>query len=212
MAVIFLLLAIGVGAAIGDAVYESTDPGTVTVLERTTDQFTEGQLVGISAGLGFLLALLLVLAASSTRGRRARRRELREATHDLEDRVAELEREGARLRNDLAQRDQALAEWDAALAQRDQLLAYQDGELARRDELLQRARQARPTNRPPQPVDTTTSDRPRHWREPEDAQATERMPPPRDRPVDPRRDDPTDPFRAGPEGPTRPLRRPGGTS
>ncbi|HEV8652300.1 MAG TPA: hypothetical protein VG276_23645 [Actinomycetes bacterium] len=215
MAVIFLLLAIGVGAAIGDAVYESTDPGTLTILQQTTGRFSQGQLLAIFAGLGFLLALLLLLAGSSTRRRRTRRKELRTARQDMEDRVAELERDNARLHNDLARWDQAVADRDAALAHRDQLLAYKDEELAR---LLHRARQAPAPDRPRPPADTTTAvipDRSQYWHGPEDAQETGSAAARRDRPtrqLDPGRDDPANPRWAGPEGTPRPTRRPGGTT
>jgi len=218
MAVIFLLLAVGVGAAIGAAVYESTDPATLTVFQETTGRFTQGQLLAIFAGLGFLLALLLLLAASSTRRRRARRKELRAARLHMEDRIAELERDNARLHDDLAQFDQAVADRDAALAHRDQLLAYKDEELARRqEELLHRAGRAPVTDRPPPSADTATAvlpDRSRYRGGPEDAQETGSAAPRRDRPtrqLDPGRDDQTDPGWAGPEGTTRPRRRPGGT-
>jgi hypothetical protein len=62
-------------------------------------------LLAIAAALGVALGLLLVASASTTRTRRAHRKR-RTAGHDLTRQVAELERENARLQNELARRDQ----------------------------------------------------------------------------------------------------------
>jgi TolA-binding protein len=210
MAVILFLLAIGVGAAIGVAVYDNNAaPASLTALQQTTDQFTLGQLLAAAAGLGFLLALLLVLAASSTRGRRARRRELRTAAQDMEDRIDELERDRARLRNDLTQLDQAVAERDAAIAHRDHLLTYKDEELVRRQEELLRR-----TGRPPAGAGAAP-ERAQHWNEPYGTYEGGPAAPPQDRPTrqfGPGHDERTGAGWTGPEEPTRPLRRPGGAT
>ena len=58
-------------------------------------------LVLLAAGLSLLLALFLGIAWSSSSARRARRRGLRVARREVEGRVAELERENARLRKEL---------------------------------------------------------------------------------------------------------------
>jgi uncharacterized coiled-coil protein SlyX len=218
MAVILFLLAIGVGAAIGVAVYDNNaEPASLTALQQTTDQFTLGQLLAGAAGLGFLLALLLVLAATSTRGRRARRRELRTAAQDMEDRIDELERDRAQLRNDLTQLDRAVAERDAAIAQRDHLLTYKDEELVRRqEELLRRTRRPPVDQRPPAGAGTgATSERTQYWNEPYGTQDSEPVAPMQDRPTRqfaPGHDERTGAGWAGPEGPTRPVRRPGGAT
>jgi hypothetical protein len=102
MAVLFLLLVVLVGVAIGDAVLENTAAGTVTLFNRSFDQLSSGELLAVFAGLGFLAAVFLFLAFGSSRSRRARRRELRSARRDAESRVEELEHENARLRDELA--------------------------------------------------------------------------------------------------------------
>jgi hypothetical protein len=131
MAVFFLLLAFIVGIVVGDALIENESTGTITLFGQSTDQFTDGQLLLAFAGLGILFAVLLGLSLSSTRRRRARRRERRTAGRELEDRATELERDNARLRTDLTQREEALAGREAELAHRDRQLALKDEELAR---------------------------------------------------------------------------------
>jgi hypothetical protein len=131
MAVIFLLLAVLVGVVLGDALVENESAGAITLFGQSTDRFTDGQLMLGFAGLGVLFALLLVLSVSSTRRRRARRKERRTASRELEYRATELERDNARLRTDLAQREAALAGREAELAHRDRQLALKDEELAR---------------------------------------------------------------------------------
>ena len=77
MAAFFLLLAILGGALVGDLVWENTDTGEVTVLGRTAVDYPQGWLLAAAAALGFVVALLLVASVSSTKARRARRRQLR---------------------------------------------------------------------------------------------------------------------------------------
>ncbi|HYT25475.1 MAG TPA: hypothetical protein VEP73_03200 [Actinomycetota bacterium] len=115
MAVFFLLVAVLAGAAIGDAIYENTGAGTLVIAQQTTDRFTQGELLAIFAGLGFLLALLLLLAVATAPRRRDRRRALRAARRDAEQRITELQRANARLQADVARRDQTLASLDAEL-------------------------------------------------------------------------------------------------
>lgn len=102
MAVLFLLLAVLTGVVIGDAVLENSTASTVTLFNRSFDQLSDGELLAVFAGLGFLLALFLFLAFGSSRSRRTRRRELRSARRDAESRVEELQHENARLHDELA--------------------------------------------------------------------------------------------------------------
>ena len=94
MAILFLLLAVLVGVVIGDAVLENTTASTVTLFDRSFDQLSDGELLAVFAGLGFLLAVFLFLAFGASRSRRTRRRELRSARRDAESRVDELARHG----------------------------------------------------------------------------------------------------------------------
>jgi hypothetical protein len=105
MAVLLLLLAIAGGVLVGDLVLENTADGSVTVLDRSFTGFTEGQLLAVVAGLGFVVGVLLVASVGLRRARRVRRRELRQVERELTDEVAELERENRRLREELARRD-----------------------------------------------------------------------------------------------------------
>jgi hypothetical protein len=108
MAVLLFLLAVAGGVLVGDLVLENTAPGGVTVLDRSFSGFTEGQLLAVVAALGFAVGVLAVASVSLRRGRRVRRRELRQAERDLTDEVAELERENRTLREELAHRDRQL--------------------------------------------------------------------------------------------------------
>jgi hypothetical protein len=82
MAAFFFLLAIIGGALIGDLVWENTTAGEVTVLGRTVTDYPQGWLLAGAAALGFVVALLLVTSMSSTKARRARRRQLRAMKRD----------------------------------------------------------------------------------------------------------------------------------
>jgi cell division protein FtsB len=101
MAVLFLLLAFLILVALAAAGLENTDPSTATLFSRSFDQLSEGQLLVLAAGLGFLVALFLFLAFGASRTRRSRRRELKYRRRDAESRVDELERENASLRQEL---------------------------------------------------------------------------------------------------------------
>src|SRR6266511_2759513 len=63
-------------------------------------------LLAIAAALGVVVGLLLVASAGTTKTRRTHRVRLRTAGRDLNRHVAELERENARLQDELARRDQ----------------------------------------------------------------------------------------------------------
>ena len=101
MAAIFLVLAVVDAALLANVVLANTGASSVSVFDQSITGFTQGQLLLLAAGLGLLLALLLRLAGSSSSARRAKRRQLRAARRQVEGRVAELERENARLRKEL---------------------------------------------------------------------------------------------------------------
>jgi hypothetical protein len=69
----------------------------VTVFGQTVGGYPEGWLLAIAAGLGFAAALLLVASLNSTKGRRARRKQLRGLRQGLEDQVVAPEPDHARL-------------------------------------------------------------------------------------------------------------------
>jgi hypothetical protein len=95
MAAFLFLLAIIGGALVGDLVWENTDVGEVTVLDRTLVSYPQGWLLAGAAALGFVIALLLVASVSSTRGRRDRRRQLRSLKHQPQREAIEPEQEYA---------------------------------------------------------------------------------------------------------------------
>ncbi len=101
MAVFFLLLAVIVGVVIGDAVVANTGASTVQLFDRSITGFTQGQLLVIAAGAGFVFAALLFLSWGSSKNRRLRRRERRAAHRDMEGRIGELQRENEGLRDEV---------------------------------------------------------------------------------------------------------------
>ena len=127
MAVLFLLLAFLVVVVLAAAGLENTDATSATLFDRSFDQLTEGQLLVLAAALGFLVALFLFLAFGASRTRRSRRKELRSRRRDAESRVGELERENARLTQELESvertRADAVAERDRAEAAADRMRA-----------------------------------------------------------------------------------------
>jgi hypothetical protein len=127
MAVLFLLLAFLIVVALAVAGLENGDPTTATVFDRSFGQLTEGQLLVLAAGLGFLVALFLFLAFGASRTRRSRRRELKSRRRDAESRVDELERENARLHQELETTERgrvdAVAERDRAETTADRVRA-----------------------------------------------------------------------------------------
>ena len=104
MAVLLFLLAIAGGVLVGAIILENTAAASVTVLDRSFTGFSQGQLLAVVAGLGFVVGVLVIGSLSLRRARRVRRRELRRAEHDLTADVAELERENRSLRDELARR------------------------------------------------------------------------------------------------------------
>ena len=106
MAVFFFLLAIVGGALVGDLVWENTDVGEVTVLDRTLVSYPQGWLLAGAAALGFVIALLLVASVGSTRGRRDRRRQLRSLKRQPQREAIEPEQEYANWLDESSGRDE----------------------------------------------------------------------------------------------------------
>ena len=101
MAAIFLVLAVVDAALLANVALTNTSASSLSVFDQSITGFTQGQLLLFAAALGLLLALFLRLAWSSSSARRAKRRGLRAARREVEGRVAELERENARLHKEL---------------------------------------------------------------------------------------------------------------
>jgi hypothetical protein len=147
MAALLLLLAIVGGILVGDLVLENTAAGGATLLHHPITGYSEGQLLAVAAALGFIVGLLVVGSVSLRRTRRVRRRQLRTVERDLTAQLAELERENASLREELAHLDPPVRRPGAAATPADLGTAS----TASADE-----RQARvlpmPADRPPEPV------------------------------------------------------------
>jgi uncharacterized protein (DUF58 family) len=101
MAAIFLVLAVVDAALLANVVLANTSAASVTVFDQSITGYSQGELLLLAAGLGLLFALFVGIAWSSSSARRAKRRELRAARREVEGRVAELERENARLHEEL---------------------------------------------------------------------------------------------------------------
>jgi hypothetical protein len=106
MAVFFLLLAIVGGLVVGDLVTENTAASQITVFGHTVSGYSQGWLLALAAALGLLVALLLAASVGSRKARRARRRELRAARRELQERIARLEDENRSLWDKLAEPEQ----------------------------------------------------------------------------------------------------------
>jgi hypothetical protein len=96
-ALVLFVLAVAGGVVVADLVWENPTAGQVTVFGLTVGGYPEGWLLAIAAGLGFVVALLLVASVNSTKGRRARRKQLRGLRRGLEDPVGVPELDHARL-------------------------------------------------------------------------------------------------------------------
>jgi hypothetical protein len=96
-AFVLFVLAVAGGITVADLVGENTTAGQITVFHHTVTGQPEGWLLAIAAGLGFVVALLLVASLSSTKGRRARRKQLGRLRRGLGDRVVAPEPDHARL-------------------------------------------------------------------------------------------------------------------
>jgi TolA-binding protein len=130
MAVLFLVLALLAAVVIGAVGLENTTASSATLLDRSFSQLTDGQLLVLFAGLGFLVALFLFLAVGASRTRRTRRKELKSRRRDAEGRVGELERENDRLRQELTSTREELESVERgrtdAVAERDRAEASAD--------------------------------------------------------------------------------------
>jgi len=130
MAVLFLVLALLAAAVIGAVGLENTTASSATLLDRSFSQLTDGQLLVLFAGLGFLVAVFLFLAVGASRTRRSRRKELKSRRRDAEGRVGELERENDRLRQELTSTREELESVERgrtdAVAERDRAEATAD--------------------------------------------------------------------------------------
>jgi membrane protein implicated in regulation of membrane protease activity len=130
MAVLFLVLALLGAVVIGAVGLENTTASSATLLDRSFSQLTEGQLLVLFAGLGFLVAMFLFLAVGASRTRRTRRKELKSRRRDAEGRVGELESENDRLRQELTSTREELESAERgrtdAVAERDRAEATTD--------------------------------------------------------------------------------------
>ena len=130
MAVLFLVLALLGAVVIGAVGLENTTASSATLLDRSFSQLTEGQLLVLFAGLGFLVAMFLFLAVGASRSRRTRRKELKSRRRDAEGRVGELESENDRLRQELTSTSEELESAERgrtdAVAERDRAEATTD--------------------------------------------------------------------------------------
>jgi hypothetical protein len=96
-AFVLFALAVAGGMVVADLVWENPTAGQITVFHHTVGGYPEGWLLATAAGLGFVVALALVASVNSTKGRGARRQELRGLRHGLEDQVVAPEPDHARL-------------------------------------------------------------------------------------------------------------------
>jgi hypothetical protein len=95
--VLLFVLAVAGWVVVADLVGEKPTAGQVTVFGQTVGGYPQGWLLATAAGLGFVVALLLVASINSTKGRRARRKQLRRLRHGLEDQAVAPEPDHARL-------------------------------------------------------------------------------------------------------------------
>jgi hypothetical protein len=75
-AFLLFVLAVAGGVVVADLVWENTAAGQITVFDHSVSGYPKGWLLAIAAGLGCVVALLLVASVNSTKGRRARRKQL----------------------------------------------------------------------------------------------------------------------------------------
>jgi len=96
-ALVLFVLAVAGGVTVADLAWENPATGQVTVFHHTVGGYPEGWLLVTAAGLGFVVALLLVASVNSTKERRVRRKQLRGLRRGLEDQVVVPEPDHARL-------------------------------------------------------------------------------------------------------------------
>jgi hypothetical protein len=147
MAVLLLLLALIGAVLVGDLVVENTTAGSVTTLQHSITGYSEGQLLAVAAALGFVLGLLVVGSVRMRRAGRARRRQLRTAERELTAQLAELERDNASLREELAHRDPPVRRPGAAAMPAEFGIAGAAPTAERRATV-----RSTPPDRPPEPV------------------------------------------------------------
>ena len=97
MAAFVLFVAVAGAAVVADLAWENPTAGQLTVFHHTVSGYPEGWLLAIAAGLGFVVALVLVTSVNSTKGRRARRKQLVRLRPGLEDHMVAPEPDHARL-------------------------------------------------------------------------------------------------------------------
>ena len=98
MAAFVLFVAAVAGAVVvADLAWENPTAGQVTVFHQTVGGYPEGWLLAIAAGLGCVVALLLVASINSTKRRRMRRKQRRGLRQGLEDQVTAPESDHAHL-------------------------------------------------------------------------------------------------------------------
>ena len=96
-AFVLFVVAVAGGGVVADLVWENPTAGQITLFHHTVGGSPEGWLLAFVAGLGFVVALLLVASINSTKGRRARHKQLRGLRHGLEDQAVAPEPNHARL-------------------------------------------------------------------------------------------------------------------
>jgi hypothetical protein len=96
-AFVLFVLAVASGVVVADLVWENPAAGQVTLFDHTVAGYPEGWLLAIAAGLGSIVALLLVASVNSTKRRRAGRKQLRRLRRGLEDQVTAPEPDHAHL-------------------------------------------------------------------------------------------------------------------
>ena len=67
-AFVLFVLAVAGGVTVADLAWENPTAGQVTVFHHTVVGHPAGWLLAIAAGLGFVVALLLVASVNSTKG------------------------------------------------------------------------------------------------------------------------------------------------
>jgi hypothetical protein len=70
-AFVLFVVAVAGGGVAADLALENPTAGQVTVFGQTVGGYPEGWLLAAAAGLGFVVALVLVASVNSTKGRRA---------------------------------------------------------------------------------------------------------------------------------------------
>jgi hypothetical protein len=96
-AFLLFVLAVAGGVTVADLAWENAAAGQVTVFHHTISGYPEGWQLAIAAGLGFVVALLLVASVNSTKGRRARRGQLGRLRRGLEHQAVAPKPDHARL-------------------------------------------------------------------------------------------------------------------